>query len=207
MANEYTAEVVRYLRRKNSSGYDPITYLGAEQRFVSGLRNSNVNNLEEQYIAGTDTYTEEYEDSQGNQIIVKSFCKTGTSPADASNYYKLVTTKYASALANTDYFFDGATFVMPHDDTQVVFGDGTTAHPSLTTVYGENRNIFNITASGEMDIYPPSLSTLQEDKLYFVTTGSSEVLVLTKTTGVKFVTEGGISKRIIKESVVNNLTT
>ena len=70
MAN---AEVVRFFRRKSSTGYDSPTYLGAEQRFVGALRNSGVNNLEEQYILGTDTYTEKYTDSDGNSVVEVSY--------------------------------------------------------------------------------------------------------------------------------------
>ena len=73
MATGHEAEVIRYLKRKSSSGFESPTYLGAEQRFVSALRNSSVNNLEEQYILGTDTYIETYVDAQGNKIVETSY--------------------------------------------------------------------------------------------------------------------------------------
>ena len=66
-------DVIKYLRRKSSSGtFEPISWIGAEQRFVSALRNSGVNNLEEQYIIGTETYTVEYQDENQNDIIEKN---------------------------------------------------------------------------------------------------------------------------------------
>lgn len=207
MANNYTAEVLRYLRRKGASGYDEPTYLGAEQRFVGAIRNSSVNNLEEQFVLGTDTYTEEYEDNQGNQIIVKHFCKVDNSPSETSNYYKLVTIKYDSPLANSDYYYDDDIFVLPNDPSQVVFGDGSASYPNTAAVYGVDRTIFNLTAGGAVEVFPPSVSTLQEDNLYFVRPGQSDLLVLTKTTGTKYITESGIDKKVVKESIVNHLTT
>ena len=67
------AKVIKYLRQKtgNDNSFDTINWFGAEQRFVSALRNSNVNNLEEQYIIGTETYTLEYQDESENDIIDK----------------------------------------------------------------------------------------------------------------------------------------
>lgn len=206
MANGQTAEVVRYFRRKNASGYDDPTYLGAEQRFVNALRNSNVNNLEEQFVAGTDTYTEEYLDNYGNQIIVKNFCAVSASPSDTTDYYKLVTTKYKSGgMTNSEYYYDGETFVMPNDTSQVTFGDGSAAHPSLTTVYGENREVFYITADGVVQITPLSFAITQEDSLYFVRSGQPDLPVLTKMTGIKYISDSGIEKKITKESIINHL--
>ena len=72
MANsKYKAEVVRYLRKKTNGGYtEAPTYLGSEQKFVGALRNSNDNNLEEQFLLGTDCLTTEWEDN-GNSYIRK----------------------------------------------------------------------------------------------------------------------------------------
>ena len=52
-------QVIRYLREKDANGafQNYITWIGAEQRYVNSMRQSNVNNLEEQLIIGTDTYT------------------------------------------------------------------------------------------------------------------------------------------------------
>ena len=72
MANsKYKAEVVRYLRKKTNGGYtEAPTYLGSEQKFVGALRNSNDNNLEEQFLLGTDCLTTEWEDNGNSYILV-----------------------------------------------------------------------------------------------------------------------------------------
>ena len=107
-----TAQVLKYLRRKAASGFDPIiSYLGAEQRFVTPIRNSKLNNLEEQVIFGTDVYTLTWEDSDGNQIVEKSFCNTITDPSVTTDYYKIVTTIYKDPQSgDEDVRFDGTHF-------------------------------------------------------------------------------------------------
>ena len=105
MATGHEAEVIRYLKRKSSSGFESPTYLGAEQRFVGALRNSNVNNLEEQYILGTDTYSETYVDEHGNKIVETSYHINDTIHS-LTDYYKIISTTYTNGIVNEDFFFD-----------------------------------------------------------------------------------------------------
>ena len=109
MAQEYTTtDVVKFFRRKTNEGFDSVTYLGAEQRFISALQNSNVNNLEEQYILGTDTITEYYTDENGNQITEKSFRKDDSDVY----YYKVKTIVYSD---ENIYHFDNNSDIIPSD--------------------------------------------------------------------------------------------
>lgn len=48
------ANVVKFLKRKINGNYEEAVHIGAEQQFVSALRNSNNNNLEEQTLLGLD---------------------------------------------------------------------------------------------------------------------------------------------------------
>ena len=111
MATGYEAEVIRYLRRKSSSGFESPTYLGAEQRFVSALRNSSVNNLEEQYILGTDTYSETYVDEYGNKIVETSY-HINDAMHSVTDYYKIISTTYSNGIINEDFFFDNDNYNM-----------------------------------------------------------------------------------------------
>ena len=104
MATGHEAEVIRYLRRKSSSGFESPTYLGAEQRFVGALRNSSVNNLEEQYTLGTDTYIETYVDAQGNKIVETSY-HINDAIHSLTDYYKIISTTYTNGITNEDFFF------------------------------------------------------------------------------------------------------
>lgn len=198
------AEVVRYLRRKtNNSFEEPVSWIGAEQRFVNALRNSGVNNLEEQYIIGTATYTTEYTDINGNDIIEKSFCELGEdqTPSDTTNFYKLVTTKYNEAIVSRDYYFENNTIKMPYKPEEVSFGDRSVQHPNVNTIYCDDTDVFAI-ADNTLKIYP-SYTITQNDKLYFVRTdGTPDLLVLSKDTGYKFDTN---NRKITKESITNHI--
>ena len=195
----YTSEVMKYIRRKTSTGFDePVTYLGAEQRFVGGLRNSNVNNLEEQYVSGTDTITEIYKDADDNTIIEKSFHVDGST----SDYYKLVTTKY-TGVAGSQFYFSGVEFVMPNDPTIDAFGDGSPDFPDTETLYLVDGNTFEFDEE-ILKIQPTNFDLIQKDELYFIKdNGNTELHVLTKLTGRKY-TENG-HREIIKESITNYL--
>lgn len=203
MANNYTAEVLRYLRRKDSTGFnEPITWLGAEQRFVGALRNSKVNNLEEQYVLGTDTYTVTYEDLDGNIIIEKSFCVTNADLEDASDYYKVVTTIYNSeSITNYDYRFenDGLFFENPNKD--VTFGDGTLIYPDIVGLYCLDPKTFAFN-NQDFDISPSTFAITRKDELYFVKENEPDLLVLTKLTGFKYQIDG---KRVVREKIINAL--
>ena len=207
MPNIYADDVVRYFRRKGSTGFtEPITYLGAEQRNVTALRNSGVNNLEEQNILGSDSYTEISEDAYGNMIIEKSFHINDPTPgAIATDYYKLVTTVYKNGVANADFYFDGDIFKMPDDINRVIFGDGSLMYPDVNTVYGVDWNTFDF-VNDTINVYPANFVTVREEELYFITNNGANVIhVLSKTIQKKYVKDGANSKVIYKEDVVNHI--
>ena len=200
MATGHEAEVIRYLRRKSSSGFESPTYLGAEQRFVSALRNSSVNNLEEQYILGTDTYSETYVDEQGNKIVETSYHINDTMHS-VTDYYKIISTTYANGIINGDFFFDNDSLKLPNDS--VLFGDGSTSYPNENELYGESNKIFAIDNS-EMKIYPSSYTTIKKEELHYISNnGATDLLVLTKTTGKRYEDDG--KREIIRESITNHI--
>ena len=200
MATGHEAEVIRYLRRKSSSGFESPTYLGAEQRFVSALRNSNVNNLEEQYILGTDTYSETYVDEHGNKIVETSY-HINDAIHSLTDYYKIISTTYTNEIINEDFFFDNNSLKLPNDS--VLFGDGLTSHPNENELYGESNKIFAIDNS-EMKIYPSSYTTIKKEELHYISNnGATDLLVLTKTTGKRYGDDG--KREIIIESITNHI--
>ena len=200
MATGHEAEVIRYLRRKSSSGFESPTYLGAEQRFVSALRNSSVNNLEEQYILGTDTYSETYVDEQGNKIVETSYHINDTMHS-VTDYYKIISTTYTNGIINEDFFFDNDSLKLPNDS--VLFGDGSTSYPNENELYGESNKIFAIDNS-EMKIYPSSYTTIKKEELHYISNnGATDLLVLTKITGKRYEDNG--KREIIRESITNHI--
>lgn len=202
MATGHEAEVIRYLRRKSSSGFESPTYLGAEQRFVGALRNSNVNNLEEQYILGTDTYSETYVDAQGNKIVETSY-HINDGIHSLTDYYKIISTTYTNGIINEDFFFDNDSLKLPDDSHIVLFGDGSTSYPDKNKLYGESNKTFAID-NNEMKIYPSSYTTIKKEELHYISNnGATDLLVLTKITGKKYEDDG--KREIIKESITNHI--
>lgn len=202
MATGYEAEVIRYLRRKSSSGFESPTYLGAEQRFVGALRNSSVNNLEEQYILGTDTYSETYVDAQGNKVVETSY-HINDAAHSITDYYKIISITYSNGTINEDFFFDNNSLKLPNDSQVVLFGDGSTLYPNENELYGESSKTFAIDNS-EMRIYPSSYTTIQKEELHYISNnGATDLLVLTKIIGKKYEDDG--KREIIRESITNHI--
>ena len=200
MANDYTAEVLRYIRRKGASGFEPVTWLGSEQRFVGALRNSGINNLEEQYVLGTDTYTVTYKDENNNDIIEKSYCVTPSNTTEGvTDYYKVITTIYENPDPKEDYKFEGESLVFSNEMNDVVFGDGSSDYPSLKTLYLLNDDTFKFINS-TLDIVPSTFTTIRKDELYYIQTDGTPLLVLTKLTGERLPRDG---KKIIREQIIN----
>lgn len=208
MDARYKAEVVKYFREKGTTGFEPITYLGAEQRFVGPLRNSSVNNLEEQYLLGTDSYIEIYIDSDGNTVTERSFHKNDGDHANATNYYKIVSYVYKEGIVaeDTDYHFEKDTFYSPYVPNDVKYGDGSLEFPDNNTLYMINNAIFKVDSVdiSKIKIEPPYVTTVQRDRLYFVAPALT-TLLLTKDVKVKEVEENGVKKKIIYEVVTNHL--
>lgn len=205
------AEVIKYLRRKSNNGdFDAISWIGAEQRFVNSLRNSGVDNLEEQYIVGTNTYTVEYIDSKGNEIIEKSFCtlKEGQTPEDIGGYYKLITTIFDKKNLQLRYYFnsENEAFVIPDKPEEIEIDKQS------ETLKCKDKNIFEFTpVPGKEDVFTLSVTdndfyTVQKEELYFVKTNKEQYKILTKEIKIKNVVETienmvSVNKKITKEVI------
>jgi len=181
------ADVIRFLREKTENGFDAPTYLGAEQRFVNSLRGSGVNNLEEQYILGTNTYTESYVDENGNGVIEKVYSDITT---NQNNYYKVISTFY---IKDNKYYYDS--FLFDNDNN------------ALYLPYDVEMNIFDLfidRGDFESGDYPTEFTPIREDKLYYYN-GQQNIEVLVKTVSVKYEDDGDIIKKIVKEDIDNKL--
>lgn len=213
-----TAKVIRYLRRKGSNGFENVTWLGSEQRFVASLRNSSNNNLEEQYLLGTDTYTIEYEgeDSEldpATQTVItypayiteKYFCiMPENDPLDnEEHYYKLITYKYKNAITpSSGYYFGIDTAFFPDKPAEVLIGDGSPEHPDTEMLYCETPVVFGQYAS-ELQIFPDYSSRIQKDELWWVgAQGTMDTLISTKKTYVKYdSSDRKITQEVITKAV------
>lgn len=204
MADTYTSDVIKYIRQKSSNGFDqsPV-YLGAEQRYVGALRNSGINNLEEQYILGTDTYTEKYYDDNKNLIIERSYHINDAIHA-STDYYKLILTLYRiEGVQNPDYFYDKDQVNFPNDETEVMIGDGSGQYLEKDAIYGIDENTFS--ADNDVWLIHPTSAyvVVRREELHYISNnGADDLLVTTKVTEKKY---GENGKTIIRESVTNHL--
>ena len=154
-------EVLRYLRRKTEDGFiEPVSYFGSEQRFVSSLINSSVNNLEEQYVLGTDTYKETYIDSNVNLKIETSYHVNSDDHDHLTNYYKVVTTIYKDYMKKSMYF----------DNQQI--------------------NLLNRKKEVEPETPTTFVTIQTDELYFVTDSGATQTLILTKTTERKYTNDG-----------------
>lgn len=202
----FDTNVIRYIKQKSSSGFnEPPVYLGAEQRFIGALRNSGVNNLEEQYILGTDTYTERYVDNDGNKIVVTSY-HINDSQHSNSDYYKLISTSYKNGVVNEDFYYEEAELRLSNDVGVAIWGTGTAPYQDVKTLYGEDKDVFSFRGDRgeELTILPSTFTVIQKEELHYIkNNGTTDILVLTKITGRKYGSDG--RREIIKESIINHI--
>ena len=197
MANsKYKAEVVRYLRKKTNGGYtEAPTYLGSEQKFVGALRNSNDNNLEEQFLLGTDCLTTEWEDN-GNSYIRKEYFiqDTGDDATQKLSSYVVNTIIYGpNNVHNTDCYFTNDALVA--DNMQDIAFNSDVLVLDDDQVYCYSMET--------LQIYPNAFVITREDKLQFVDSTNTLIDVLTKYTGRKYSKDGKYS--YVQEKIINHI--
>lgn len=210
MANTQSAAVIKYLRQKAKNGFDNIiTYLGAEQRFVGALRNTNLNNLEEQYIIGTDSYSEAYKDNDGNDVVEISY-HINDAVHSKTNYYKLKQVYYNTDKIYTEYkYTDSETLTLESSEScSIHYGDGSTNYPDEKAIYieettGESSFIFSDN-NNTLSISPNNFNIEEEDELHYITDeGETDLLVASKIISKKYSIDG--NKEIRRENITNHL--
>ena len=187
MAHE--TQVVKYLRKKENDGFNsPITWLGSKPCFISPIRNSSLNNLEEQLILGTDNYLSTYEDNEGNVYVEQSFCTANLDIEDSADYYRLFSVIYKEPRMYGDIVFERDTLEISSEVNVVFGGPDKDPYTDVNTVYFlDNRFSFG-DEDNELIISDPlgGYVKTRQDDLYFVKEGQQKPLnVLTKITGTK----------------------
>ena len=110
------ADVIRKLKQKTPDGFSKDIHLGALPQYVGALRQSNVRNLEEQYILGVNCITTEYfgkglenfpvpDSVNPERVVIKEFRGENVD----KDYYKL-----------TVYFFDKQSEAISFDNNQLI---------------------------------------------------------------------------------------
>lgn len=190
----YEATVAKYFREKDDNGYTKSpTYFGAEQRFVGALRNSNSNNLEEQFLLGTDAMITAWEDEEGNLHIKKEYYVQDTGDDDGqkiSSYILNTVIKGKDTLHNEEYYFDG-------EDIKVLQRDMKFIDEILTI---DNDIVYNY-MEDSLALNPTQFIVTKEDLLQFVDKDGNIVDVAKKTTSRKASGDG----KLYTQTRVENL--
>ena len=105
-----TQSVIKELRQKTPSGFSSPVKIGADQRYISALLNSNVNNLEEQSILGVDCLTISWEENDVKYTTKKFY--DGTHITD-SHYYILFIEEYDTSGTGSNFYFYRDTLRLP----------------------------------------------------------------------------------------------
>lgn len=207
MANNQ-ANVVKYFRKKLSdsgdSAYEAPTYIGAEQRFVGALRNSVNNNLEEQYLLGSDCETSIWQDEDKNYTMWKEYYVKSADPKPEDKYgsYRVESVIYQGNYENSDYYFTGSKLMCTSSDGS--FSDNIFV---LDNSNSDNIYSFDDDAA-ELKIIPAGLEIIRQDVLKFIDSTGKEIEISTKITsqGVEKDENENIVKDIISEQISKNTT-
>ena len=99
-------KIVKDLHVKAEDGSFPsaTSYpIGTEQRYISAIRNSNNNNLEEQLLMGTDLISTCWKDEIDNVLVYKTRIEYRKDIANPTNFYVLEKIDYEVGCASRHY--------------------------------------------------------------------------------------------------------
>lgn len=184
-------EVIKYLRKKDTSteeNFQSPIHFGTKPCFVSAIRNSNLNNLEEQLIFGTDDYIVTWEDNEGNTVIDQSF-RTNNKLID---YYNMRSIIYKDEKMYGDVSFDQTNLDISNK-LNVQFGwdpSISIPDPDPNTIYFPSDRFSIPQDPGiEPDLFIGDplggYSKVRDDELWWIKSDNKSIKVLTKSTGVK----------------------
>lgn len=103
--------VIKQFRQKNGDNFSSPINLGADQRYVGPLRQSNNDNLEEQTLLGVDCITTE--SWNGTTHIIKKEFHDGTQSTD---FYILTTEVYDD---NVESFVSNQNLILTNNDFEI----------------------------------------------------------------------------------------
>lgn len=182
--------VIKMFRTKNVNGFSSPSYIGAEQYFVSPIRGSSSNNLEEQLLIGIDCETTSWIEDDGTKRITKEF-RTGDTEF---NYYKLEIYQYANSSI-LDEYIGYVNDILSFKVNQADVDNSALAEGTLKIT---NSDIYSFGEEDNIRVNPVLTAELQE--LYFVSE-TDTTLVTTK----RILKIFNNNQEIVKEIIVNQL--
>lgn len=198
----FNENVISKLSKKSSTGFDTPYPIGTDAKYISGVRGTHVNNIEEQFLIGFDciTTTEILED--GTEFIIQEF----RDDTVTQEYYIIETHNFANFEAAKHFLKKNALY-LPNDlsdnkftsDDQPV-GAGSVSFVGIdTSVYSfsDDGSTLQIIAQQKTDAPVVSLSVLKYQSII----GTAPVDVAEK---ILYAAED-ISGKVVQKQIIKNL--
>ena len=140
----FNENVISKLSKKSSTGFDTPYPIGTDAKYISGVRGTHVNNIEEQFLIGFDciTTTEILED--GTEFVVQEF----RDDTVTQEYYIIETHNFANFEAAKHFLKKNALY-LPGDLSDHKFtSDDQPAGAGSVTFVGANTEVYSFSADG-----------------------------------------------------------
>ena len=140
----FNENVISKLSKKSSTGFDTPYPIGTDAKYISGVRGTHVNNIEEQFLIGFDciTTTEILED--GTEFVVQEF----RDDTVTQEYYIIETHNFAN-FEKAKHFLKKNALYLPRDLADNKFtSDDQPAGAGSVTFVGVNTEVYSFSADG-----------------------------------------------------------
>ena len=198
----FNENVISKLSKKSSTGFDTPYPIGTDAKYISGVRGTHVNNIEEQFLIGFDciTTTEILED--GTEFVIQEF----RDDTVTQEYYIIETHNFANFEAAKHFLKKNALY-LPYDLADNKFtSDDQPAGAGSVTFVGVNTEVYSFSDDGstlqiiaqqKADAPVVSLSVLK----YQSKIGTDPIDVAEK---ILYAAED-ISGKIVQKQIIKNL--
>ena len=140
----FNENVISKLSKKSSTGFDTPYPIGTDAKYISGVRGTHVNNIEEQFLIGFDciTTTEILED--GTEFVIQEF----RDDTVTQEYYIIEIHNFAN-FETAKHFLKKNALYLPGDlaDNKFTSDNQPTGAGSVTFV-GVNTEVYSFSADG-----------------------------------------------------------
>ena len=140
----FNENVISKLSKKSSTGFDTPYPIGTDAKYISGVRGTHVNNIEEQFLIGFDCITTTKILEDGTEFVVQEF----RDDTVTQEYYIIETHNFAN-FEKAKHFLKKNALYLPGDlkDNKFTSDDQPAGAGSVTFV-GANTEVYSFSADG-----------------------------------------------------------
>ena len=140
----FNENVISKLSKKSSTGFDTPYPIGTDAKYISGVRGTHVNNIEEQFLIGFDCITTTKILEDGTEFVVQEF----RDDTVTQEYYIIETHNFAN-FEKAKHFLKKNALYLPHDLADNKFtSDDQPAGAGSVTFVGVNTEVYSFSADG-----------------------------------------------------------